>query len=321
MALIHCKECDNEVSTKAKTCPRCGASVPKRPWGIICAGVFGGLIAIGALSGNQNSPASNSSHASAPVAPINCNIFSDIEKPHTTSARFEVKIGTTTQGDPRKPTVVGRTNLPVGTDLMISLERPQSAYEAEAKAKVDKQGCFKGGPFTDGNDPINTGTYTIDVVMPVLQSASVNAVIGRKGQHISGPLVHRFENLGKTAESKSPYTVGQPDAVKDAQAKQKDQSDRQARQQELRSRLVVLVARTLKENLRNPATADWVSVLANDDASVVCIVLRAQNGFGGMSVDNYAVVDGTISERATVWNRRCAGQPMNDMTTVVRWTV
>jgi hypothetical protein len=130
-------------------------------------------------------------------------------------------------------------------------------------------------------------------------------------------LVH----FGKVAELKTPYTVGNADAAKDAQAKQKSENDRQARRQELRTKLVVLVARGLKENLRNPSTADWVSVLANDDASVVCIVLRAQNGFGGMSVDNYTFSNDKFSESASVWNRRCAGRQMNDLTTVVRWNV
>lgn len=31
MALLNCKECDNQVSTKAKNCPKCGAKAPKEP--------------------------------------------------------------------------------------------------------------------------------------------------------------------------------------------------------------------------------------------------------------------------------------------------
>lgn len=30
MALVKCKECGEQVSTKAKTCPSCGAKAPKR---------------------------------------------------------------------------------------------------------------------------------------------------------------------------------------------------------------------------------------------------------------------------------------------------
>ena len=34
MALKQCKECDNTVSNKAKTCPHCGARVKKSLWHI-----------------------------------------------------------------------------------------------------------------------------------------------------------------------------------------------------------------------------------------------------------------------------------------------
>jgi hypothetical protein len=33
MALIKCKECENEVSSKAKSCPKCGAQVARKPFG------------------------------------------------------------------------------------------------------------------------------------------------------------------------------------------------------------------------------------------------------------------------------------------------
>jgi len=32
MALISCKECGAEISTKASACPKCGAKVPKTKW-------------------------------------------------------------------------------------------------------------------------------------------------------------------------------------------------------------------------------------------------------------------------------------------------
>lgn len=30
MALVKCKECGEQISTKAKSCPKCGASAPKK---------------------------------------------------------------------------------------------------------------------------------------------------------------------------------------------------------------------------------------------------------------------------------------------------
>ena len=52
MALIACKECNNEVSTEARTCPKCGAKVvePKKPMSTttkILIGLFGfGVLAM-----------------------------------------------------------------------------------------------------------------------------------------------------------------------------------------------------------------------------------------------------------------------------------
>jgi len=53
MALIKCKECGNEVSTTAATCPKCGAKVKKKTgcltWAVGC---FVVLVVIGIVSSN-----------------------------------------------------------------------------------------------------------------------------------------------------------------------------------------------------------------------------------------------------------------------------
>lgn len=45
MALVKCKECGGKVSTKAKTCPNCGAKLPKKTsivtWAVLMLIVFG----------------------------------------------------------------------------------------------------------------------------------------------------------------------------------------------------------------------------------------------------------------------------------------
>jgi len=47
MALVKCKDCDKEVSTEAKTCPHCGAPMPKEGMGWFATSVMivGGLVA------------------------------------------------------------------------------------------------------------------------------------------------------------------------------------------------------------------------------------------------------------------------------------
>lgn len=78
MALIKCKECKEEVSSKAKTCPKCGAEVAKKSIG--CGGLIGyfivGAIAISWLSSlfstntkNITSPQISSAASTASIPP------------------------------------------------------------------------------------------------------------------------------------------------------------------------------------------------------------------------------------------------------------
>lgn len=58
MSLKPCTECKKDVSTKAKTCPSCGAPAPKDPSYFLY--VLGGIVVLG-LIGNAFSPSSSSS--------------------------------------------------------------------------------------------------------------------------------------------------------------------------------------------------------------------------------------------------------------------
>ncbi len=68
MALIKCKECGNEVSDTAKTCPKCGAKVPKGNgigiWtisGLVVVLLFSLMFLIALLSGGTTTGSSGSS--------------------------------------------------------------------------------------------------------------------------------------------------------------------------------------------------------------------------------------------------------------------
>lgn len=65
MALIKCKECGNEVSSEAKTCPKCGAKVPKGMGLLskIFLGLFGFVVLSAVLSAVLNT------HPTSPSAP------------------------------------------------------------------------------------------------------------------------------------------------------------------------------------------------------------------------------------------------------------
>lgn len=57
MSLIKCHECGNEVSTEAKTCPKCGAKVKsQRSIGKMLALVFFGLIFLSVIMESTKTP-------------------------------------------------------------------------------------------------------------------------------------------------------------------------------------------------------------------------------------------------------------------------
>lgn len=68
MALVKCKECGAEISSEAKTCPKCGMQIIKKPIG--CGTVFGviflGIIILASFSRIFSSVTSdNNSHVSS----------------------------------------------------------------------------------------------------------------------------------------------------------------------------------------------------------------------------------------------------------------
>src|SRR5262245_45797076 len=60
MALIKCKECGNEVSTKAETCPKCGARVARKPLG--CGSAIGVIVLAAVILSVFGSLFKDSSH-------------------------------------------------------------------------------------------------------------------------------------------------------------------------------------------------------------------------------------------------------------------
>lgn len=89
-----------------------------------------------------------------------------------------------------RPVVSGTTNLPDGTELLVTVERADIGYKAQAKTSV-QGGRYKAGPFSHRDHNLPPGGYTVEVLMPIppVQPASVRAVIGDAGQHLTGNLV------------------------------------------------------------------------------------------------------------------------------------
>jgi hypothetical protein len=65
------------------------------------------------------------------------------------------------------------------------------------------------------------------------------------------------------------------------------------------------VIATLRQHLRNPDSSIWESVHANQDASIVCISYRAQNGFGGMNREPVMGIGNEVRQDPALWKKNC----------------
>jgi hypothetical protein len=126
-----------------------------------------------------------------------------------------------------RPILRGTTNLPNGTHLMTSVLRPPmhvvypgwgSWYEPRC---IVQNGTFTSAPY----DPLSTGEYVADATMPFadLEPASVQAIIGKLGEHLTGPLV-RFlgdPSWGYTVSVTTTFQIGNADAIETIRRQEK----------------------------------------------------------------------------------------------------
>jgi len=129
---------------------------------------------------------------------------------------------------PQRPVVNGKTNLPDGTDLMISISRKESNYSAEDQVKVTG-GKFHTQKFSQKGSDLNPGRYSVEVLMPFpgVQSEGVRSVIGEHGEELTGPLV-KHEALGNLVKYVSTFQVGEgADAKADNAARAQQKKDKE----------------------------------------------------------------------------------------------
>lgn len=82
---------------------------------------------------------------------------------------------------------------------------------------------------------------------------------------------------------------------------------------EQRFQKTVTVLASIKANLREPSSVEWVDISSTDDGSVVCVQYRARNGFGGMNVESATAALGGLRTGAAAWNKHCAGKSLREM--------
>jgi hypothetical protein len=113
----------------------------------------------------------------------------------------------------KRVVIVGKTNLPYKTELIITISDALTREpRGQFRTSVLTDGTYKSerlGPFAGLKD----GEYSANVTMPlpIIQPASVRAIIGDSGQHLKGSLVNKGNN---TVRSTQNFFIGGEDAAK-----------------------------------------------------------------------------------------------------------
>lgn len=114
----------------------------------------------------------------------------------------------------------------------------------------------------------------------------------------------------------SAFAPDKADGIAQADPLTKEELAKQAEEAARDNRLTKAMhaGRVIKNSLRDPDSLKWQTIRTNDDATVLCYVYRARNGFGGMNLEHAAVVGTSISTSAKVWKRNCQDKNLHDVT-------
>lgn len=83
-----------------------------------------------------------------------------------------------------------------------------------------------------------------------------------------------------------------------------------------RATLSALYIASLRRSLRDPESLDVDTVLADGDATHVCITYRAKNGFGSTDFSSVVFSKAGGDQGSRAWNRYCAGKDLYDEKTM-----
>lgn len=142
----------------------------------------------------------------------------------------------------------------------------------------------KACPHCGAKPPAKTSMFTW--IVGILMIVVIGSTISR-GQ----------EERNSVATPEAPETAEQH-AEKIAAAVAKQVS-------EARFQRTVAAGKLVKAAMREPDSLVWETILANDDASVMCFEYRAKNGFGGMNKEYVVITDKATSQKPEAWNKHC----------------
>ncbi|WP_394138353.1 hypothetical protein [Cytobacillus oceanisediminis] len=91
----------------------------------------------------------------------------------------------------RKASVSGTSNLPAGTELLISFSLTDNSYHTYTKTVIEEDGTFTTEQFPNHGTALAYGTYLLEVISGVanIQPPEVKAILGENYGNVKGPLV------------------------------------------------------------------------------------------------------------------------------------
>jgi len=96
------------------------------------------------------------------------------------------------------PVIQGQTNLPDGTQLIVSLEKTNGPLMGQDNVTVSG-GAFQTDQYSDHGNPYAPGIYTVEISSgeATIQPQSVQVIIGDHGQNMNlgGPVIADQFNL------------------------------------------------------------------------------------------------------------------------------
>jgi len=296
--LLTCAKCNKVFSSKLGSCLYCGATNVR--YG--CLGVFGlvvVLVIIGFMSGSDKSGQSATPSTAAEVAKSVSVLPPQTAIMALTAVKREDGM-----------LIVGRTNLPLGTQMLVNIEQPSGATLAQDNATVGEFGRFYGGSFATDGSIVPDGTYIVHVVAAIadVQPDNIKAAIGKDWANFLGPLKRpasgvigpvievkwpiEWTNNGQTEPVPTVLPKGkkmpQANAQWAADAEASRGAARAAAWQQKREDAFYACQTFIKRSLRDPSSADFMTeyneTLVSKSGSGGYLVeqqVRANNGFGG----------------------------------------
>lgn len=187
---MNCPDCGTDIPRGWVRCAECGHMLEGAEWrGMIEREQSSSTLQLRSVYGSMDFIL-----AFAAIIFICSGIMYSIAKYNTSNDFAKHKIEVAFEIEPRisdgQVQILGTTNLPEGTDLVIVLSN--SDYRSESKIKVSN-GSFTSKRFGIDGKPLGIGAYSVEISMSsaLMQDEDIQKRIGKHGEMLTGPYVSK----------------------------------------------------------------------------------------------------------------------------------